>query len=82
MLALFSHIIADPQPDWPKQAVMTGFPFYDGPAQRLPAAIAEFLGKGPAPIVFTLGILRCGAAGTFYSDSLEAVQRMGTERYS
>jgi rhamnosyltransferase subunit B len=78
VLALFSHIMADPQPDWPKQAVMTGFPFYDGPSQRLPAAIAEFLSKGPAPIVFTLGSSAIGAAGTFYSDSLEAVQRLGT----
>jgi rhamnosyltransferase subunit B len=76
VLALFSHIMADPQPDWPKHALITGFPLYDGPAQRLPAAVEEFLKKGPPPIVFTLGSSAVGAAGSFYSDSLEAVERL------
>jgi UDP:flavonoid glycosyltransferase YjiC (YdhE family) len=76
VLALFSHIMADPQPDWPKHTVLTGFPFYDGPTQRLPAPIGEFLAKGPPPVVFTLGSSAVGAAGAFYSDSLEAVQRL------
>lgn len=76
VLALFSHIMADPQPDWPKQTLVTGFPLYDGPSQRLPGAIEDFLEKGPPPIVFTLGSSAVGAAGTFYTDSFEAVQRL------
>src|SRR5262249_10311856 len=29
VLAMFSKWLADRQPDWPPQAVLTGFPFYD-----------------------------------------------------
>ena len=29
VLALFSKCLAHPQPDWPPQTVLTGFPFYD-----------------------------------------------------
>src|SRR5437868_6688497 len=29
VLALFSKVFAEPQPDWPAQTVVTGFPFYD-----------------------------------------------------
>jgi rhamnosyltransferase subunit B len=30
VLALFSSVLAKPQPDWPKKAIATGFTFYDG----------------------------------------------------
>ncbi len=30
VLALFSRVMAQPQPDWPPQTRVTGFPFYDG----------------------------------------------------
>src|SRR6185503_14025100 len=29
MLAMFSSVLAQPQPDWPAQTHITGFPFYD-----------------------------------------------------
>jgi rhamnosyltransferase subunit B len=29
VLALFSSVLASPQPDWPQHAIATGFPFYD-----------------------------------------------------
>ena len=52
------------------------FPFTTVRASDCPAAIEEFLEKGPPPIVFTLGSSAVGAAGSFYSDSLEAVERL------
>jgi rhamnosyltransferase subunit B len=30
VLALFSSVLAQPQPDWPKHTIVTGFTFYDG----------------------------------------------------
>jgi hypothetical protein len=42
VLALFSSIFAAPQPDWPKQVRITGFPFYDGPERPSPARWKPF----------------------------------------
>jgi UDP:flavonoid glycosyltransferase YjiC (YdhE family) len=77
VLALFSRIFAEPQPDWPPQALVTGFPFYDGET-NVAADLEAFFRAGPPPLVFTLGSSAVGAAGAFYSDSLEAVQRLRT----
>ena len=76
VLALFSSIFAAPQPDWPTQTRITGFPFYDGPEKSLPVELEAFLQAGPPPVVFTLGSSAVGAAGDFYSESLRAVKRL------
>jgi UDP:flavonoid glycosyltransferase YjiC (YdhE family) len=75
-LALFSHVLADPQPDWPPQTRVTGFVFYDEP-NHLPPAVEQFLDAGPAPVVFTLGSSVVNTAGHFYQESVEAVRRLG-----
>jgi UDP:flavonoid glycosyltransferase YjiC (YdhE family) len=76
VLALFSKFLADKQPDWPRQTVITGFPFYDG-GGGLPAGLAGFLGEGPPPIVFTLGSSGAEVAGRFYEHSVTAAKRLG-----
>jgi rhamnosyltransferase subunit B len=44
------------QPDWPAQAVTTGFARWSGTAQQsLAPALLDFLNAGPAPIGFTPG---------------------------
>lgn len=75
-LALFSHMLADPQPDWPPQTQVTGFVFYDEP-NCLPPEVAQFLDAGPAPLVFTLGSSVVNTAGHFYQESVEAARRLG-----
>jgi MGT family glycosyltransferase len=75
-LALFSKWLADRPPDWPPQAVVTGFPFYDG-GEAAPPELEQFLGAGPPPVVFTLGSSAVVAAGNFFYESLGAVQRLG-----
>jgi rhamnosyltransferase subunit B len=77
-LALFSRVLAAPQPDWPLHVRMTGFIFYNGPA-ALDPALASFLdeAEGPPPVVFTLGSSAVGAAGRFYHESVDAVARLG-----
>jgi UDP:flavonoid glycosyltransferase YjiC (YdhE family) len=75
-LALFSHVLADPQPDWPPQTRVTGFVFYDEP-NHLPPEVAQFLDAGPAPLVFTLGSSVVNTAGRFYQESVEAARRLG-----
>ena len=77
-LALFSPHFAPPQPDWPPHTVATGFPFLDVPEEEiLPPALEAFLREGPAPIVFTLGSSAVWTPGSFYAESVEAVQRLG-----
>ena len=77
VLALFSHLIGERQPDWPSQTVVTGFPFYDEEDAPLPVALARFLDAGPPPIVFTLGTSAVAQAGNFYAESAEAVAMLG-----
>jgi UDP:flavonoid glycosyltransferase YjiC (YdhE family) len=75
-LALFSRVLADPQPDWPPNTHVTGFVLYNGPA-RMPVPLDEFLAAGDAPVVFTLGSSAVGAAGGFYRESAKAAARLG-----
>jgi len=74
-LALFSRVLASPQPDWPPNVVVTGSVFYNGP-ELLQPALEQFLDAGPPPVVFTLGSSAVAAAGRFYEESLEAVRRL------
>jgi len=80
VLALFSSVIGKPQPDWPANTRLTGFPFYDrrdffGETQT-PAELLEFLQAGPPPIVFTLGSSAFWVADDFYRDSIKAAQEL------
>jgi rhamnosyltransferase subunit B len=75
-LALFSRLLADPQPDWPPNVAVTGFSFYNHPGGLSPE-LAAFLSSGPAPVVFTLGSSAVGAAGTFYEESVRAADMLG-----
>lgn len=81
VLALFSSVIAKPQPDWPANTRVTGFPFYDrrdffGETETQPELL-QFLQDGPPPIVFTLGSSAFWIAKDFYRDSIRAAQALG-----
>jgi UDP:flavonoid glycosyltransferase YjiC (YdhE family) len=77
VLALFSKLLADKQPDWPPQTVVTGFPFFDQGEGGLAPELARFLDGGPAPIVFTLGSSAVLDAGPFYEHSAAAAKLLG-----
>jgi UDP:flavonoid glycosyltransferase YjiC (YdhE family) len=79
VLGLFSRSMATPQPDWPAQALVTGFPFFDRHHEQpeLDPAIEEFFHAGPSPVVFTLGSSAVNVAGDFYRESLIAIERLG-----
>jgi len=81
VLALFSKVMAEPQPDWPPNTVVTGFPFYDrrdyfGETEAA-RGLLEFLDAGPPPIVFTLGSSAIWVARNFYLDSIAAAKALG-----
>jgi UDP:flavonoid glycosyltransferase YjiC (YdhE family) len=78
VLALFSKWLADQQPDWPSQTVLTGFPFYDRDGDAgMPPELLSFLDAGPPPLVFTLGSSAVADAGPFYENSAAAAARLG-----
>lgn len=78
VLGLFSPLLGAPQPDWPPNTKVTGFcPRPQEPGERLPAALADFLQRGPAPAVFTLGSSYAHDPGDFYAESLAAARDRG-----
>ena len=74
VLALFSRVLAAPQPDWPPNTTVTGFVHYDRDREGEGAreALQRFLDEGPPPLVFTLGSSAVFAAGDFYRESVKA----------
>lgn len=78
VLALFSSALGQPQPDWPRQTIQTGFAFFDDAnATGMSAELARFLEAGPPPIVFTLGSSAVMDAGSFYHESMAAARLLG-----
>lgn len=78
-LALFSRTLAAPQPDWPVNTIVCGFPRYDGapPDASVQAELEAFLASGEPPIVFGLGSSVVMVAGDFWRAAIEAAQRLG-----
>ena len=81
VLALFSSVLGAPQPDWPPNTRVTGFPFYDRRdyfgENEMQSELSKFLDDGPPPIVFTLGSSAFWVAKDFYLDSIKAAQALG-----
>ena len=78
VLALFSKVFAQPQPDWPPQTEVTGFCFYDGNREvQAPPELDRFLEDGAPPIVFTLGSSAVWVARDFFRQSIDAARRLG-----
>ena len=76
-IGLFPDWFAPPQPDWPPQLRLTGFPLYDESDQHALAPNLEaFLAHGSPPIVFTPGSAN-RAAGRFFQAAVEATSRLG-----
>jgi rhamnosyltransferase subunit B len=72
VIGLFPEWFAAPQPDWPRQMKLTGFPLFDERGfEPLGAELEAFLAAGAAPIAFTPGsamshgprVLRGGGGG-------------------
>jgi rhamnosyltransferase subunit B len=77
VLALFSQILGESQPDWAPNTIVTGFPFYDEIGSILDPELKRFLDGGEPPIVFTLGSSVVWDAGSFYVESIAAARKLG-----
>ena len=78
-LALFSSVLAAPQPDWPANTVVCGFPRYDGTPMdpNACARLEGFLAAGDPPIVFGLGSSAVMVAGDYWRAAIAATQALG-----
>jgi rhamnosyltransferase subunit B len=76
-LGLFPRVLGDPQPDWPPQARVSGFPFYRPQHHSLDPALRQFLDNGEPPLVFTLGTTAVNDPGSFFEESRAVVRRLG-----
>ncbi|MHC4957918.1 MAG: glycosyltransferase [Planctomycetota bacterium] len=76
VVGLFPEWFAPPQPDWPAQVKLTGFPLFDESDVRPEdPALSAWLDAGDAPIVFTAGSSNVGAHA-FFRESAAACARM------
>ncbi len=75
VLALFSPLLGQPQPDWPSAVHVTGFARYAQPAE-LDRSLRAFLDAGSAPLVFTLGSTAVHMSADFLRESLAAAIRL------
>ena len=76
-LGLFPTWYAVPQPDWPAQALLAGFPLFDGTVEHpLPVETAQFLEAGTPPVVFTAGS-EMKQGRWFFDAAVEACKRIG-----
>lgn len=56
VIGLFPEWFAKPQPDWPPQTKLTGFPLFDEKGlEPLPVELERFIDSGDKPIAFTPG---------------------------
>lgn len=70
------HVLPRPA-DWPEQHLQTGFPFYDDPTWRPPAALTGFLRSGPAPVYAGFGSMHDRRPGTTTDLILKALRSTG-----
>ncbi len=77
VLGLFPDWFAQPQPDWPPNTVLTGFPLWDQSAtMELPEDVEEFLREGDPPIVFAPGSAMTRGQW-FFEAAVDACRRLG-----
>ena len=81
VVGLFPDWFAPPQPDWPAQAVLTGFPLYDErEVSQVPSDLEAFLSEaedaGDPPVVFAPGSGN-RQARRFFAAAVGACRRLG-----
>jgi UDP:flavonoid glycosyltransferase YjiC (YdhE family) len=79
-IALYSRLLGDVQPDYPRPTSIVGFATFDseeGTSALLDPKLDEFLNSGGAPLVFTLGSLVVNSPGSFYGESVSASRLLG-----
>jgi UDP:flavonoid glycosyltransferase YjiC (YdhE family) len=75
VIGLFPGWFGPPQPDWPPQARLTGFPLYEEPGELDPA-LEGWISDGEPPVVFTPGSAMAHGA-EFFAAAVAALKLLG-----
>ena len=77
VIGLFPDWFGPPQPDWPPQTRLTGFPLFDEAGiNDLPRELDDFLNDGDPPVVFTPGSAM-DRGHAFFAEAAKALQMLG-----
>jgi UDP:flavonoid glycosyltransferase YjiC (YdhE family) len=77
IVGLFPDWFGAPQPDWPKQVRLTGFPLYDErDVEPVSPELEQFLAAGDPPIAFTPGSAMTFGQ-SFFRESVKACEILG-----
>jgi UDP:flavonoid glycosyltransferase YjiC (YdhE family) len=77
VIGLFPDWFAQPQPDWPPETRLTGFPLFDeGQESAVAPEIDSFLAEGEPPVVFLPASLM-QQANLFFETAVQACQEAG-----
>jgi UDP:flavonoid glycosyltransferase YjiC (YdhE family) len=77
VIGFFPEWFAPPQPDWPPQTHLVGFPLWDRGDMPVQAEAEEFIAEGDPPLVITPG--SAGATmQRYFQESVEAARLLGT----
>ena len=77
-IGLYSRLLGEVQPDYPRSTSIVGFATFDGgPGLGVDPALEVFLNRGSAPLVFTLGSLIVNSPGRFYAQGARAARTLG-----
>jgi rhamnosyltransferase subunit B len=77
VVAMFPDWFGPPQPDWPTNMRLVGFPLWDITSDaQLSGEVEEVLAAGPPPIAFSPGSAN-RAASQFFAAAAEACERLG-----
>jgi rhamnosyltransferase subunit B len=76
VIGLFPPWFAAPQPDWPEQTRLTGFPLFDEQgAREIPDELKAFLEAGEAPVIFTPGSAMA-QGHRFFAEAVKSLKRL------
>jgi UDP:flavonoid glycosyltransferase YjiC (YdhE family) len=77
VVGLFPNWFAPPQPDWPPNARLVGFPLWDThPEAELAPQVVQFLDQGDRPIAFSPGSAN-REAHAFFQVAVDVCQSLG-----
>jgi rhamnosyltransferase subunit B len=76
VIGFFPEWYSAPQPDWPSQALLGGFPLYDAPRAAVSPELEQFLASGGPPLVFTqASVLK--DAKDYFAAAVEVARSLG-----
>lgn len=77
-LAMFPNSLAEPQPDWPRNTMVTGFPLFSGEEanSEILLKLESFLRAGEPPLVFALGSSAVHIAKDFFQTSALVAKKL------